>query len=160
MRRVVVTIDIAAPAEEVWKLMCDPHRYPDFVDATERMVEVPDADFAVGFTYKEFGGIRPFLGESTWEVLELDPPLRQVHRGDDGMMTIDLFIEMERIAGGTRLTHTLELRPRWYATPLNAVLWPVFMKKRAYASMERTNDNVKRLIEDSRAEGSTEAAAS
>jgi hypothetical protein len=160
MPRVVVTVDIAAPVEAVWELMCDPHRYPDFVDATERMVDVPDAEFAVGYTYAEFGGVRPFLGQSTWEILELEPPLRQVHRGDDGMMTIDLFIEMERAAGGTRLNHTLELRPRWYMTPINALLWPLFMKKRAYASMEKTNQNVKRIIEASQVEGQAETAAS
>jgi hypothetical protein len=160
MPRVVVTIDIAAPVEAVWALMCDPYRYPDFVDTTERMVEVPDRAFAVGYSYKEFGGIRPFLGESTWTVLELEPPLRQVQRGDDGMMTIDLLIEMHRVAGGTRLTHTLELRPRWYMAPLNAILWPLFMKKRVYASMEKTNQNVKRLIEASGVEGEAEAAAS
>jgi hypothetical protein len=159
MPRVVVTIDIAAPVDAVWELMSNPHRYPDFVDATERMVDVPDAEFAVGYTYREFGGIRPFLGESTWTVSVLDPPLRQVHRGDDGMMAIDLFIEMERVAAGTRLVHTLELRPRWYMAPLNVILWSLFMKKRTYASMERTNENVKRLIEASHVEGDAEAAA-
>lgn len=159
MPRVVVTIDIAAPPEAVWELMCDPHRYPEFVDTTQRMIDVPDAEFAVGYTYKEFGGIRPFFGESTWKVVELEPPLRQVQSGDDGMVTIDLFIEAERLAAGTRLTHTIELRPRWYMAPLNAILWPLFMKKRAYASMEKTNENVKRIIEASHVGGQTEAAA-
>ncbi len=159
MARVVVTIDIAAPAEAVWQLMCDPHRYPEFVDTTQRMVDVPDAEFGVGYTYKEFGGIRPFFGESTWKVVEFNPPWRQVQSGDDGTMAVDLFVDLERITSGTRLTHTLELHPRWYMAPLNAIVWPLFMRKRAHRSMEQTNENVKRLVEASRVEGQAETAA-
>lgn len=62
--QVVASTQINAEPEAVWALMSDPHRYAGFVDATERMIDVPDGEFGVGYVYKEYGGIRPFLGES------------------------------------------------------------------------------------------------
>ena len=149
MARIEVSIDVVAAPEAIWALMCDPRRYPEFVDATDRMVDVPDKEFKVGYTYKEYGGVPPFKGESTWRVVELEPIRRQVHVGDDGMMTVDLVIDLTPIEGGTRLTHRLDLRPRWFLAPINAILWPLLMRKRAWASMEKTNQNVKHLIETS-----------
>ena len=149
MARVSASTQISTGPEAIWALMCDPHRYPEFADPTERMIDVPDREMGVGYIYKEYGGIRPFLGESEWQVTEFEPMRRQVHIGDDGSMTLDLEIELTPTDGGTRLTQTLVLKPRWYLAPVNAILWPLFMRKRAQEAMDKTVANAKRIAESS-----------
>ncbi len=147
MPRVVASIDISAAPEAIWKLMCDPNRYPELADPTERMIDVPDGEFGVGYTYKEYGGIKPFMSDSEWKVIEYTPMTSQRHLGDDGQMQFDLRIQLDPIEDGTRLTQSLDLKPRWYMVPINAVLWPVMMRKRAQAAMDKTVANVKRMVE-------------
>ena len=149
MARVGASTQVNTGPEVIWALMCDPHRYPEIADPTERMIDVPDREIGVGYIYKEYGGIRPFLGESEWRVTEFEPMRRQVHIGDDGSMTLDLEIELTPTDGGTRLTQTLVLKPRWYLAPVNAILWPLFMRKRAQEAMDKTVANVKRIAESS-----------
>jgi len=147
MPSVVSSIDIATPPDTVWALMCDPHRYPEFADPAERMIDVPDAEFGVGYTYTEYGGIKPFLSESRWTVTAFEPKTRQVHEGDDGKMRFHLTIDLTPTDGGTRLEQTLQLRPRWYLTPVTALMWPIMMRKRGQEAMDKTVANVKRLTE-------------
>jgi carbon monoxide dehydrogenase subunit G len=147
MTSVVASIDIASPPEAIWALLCDPHRYPELADPTERMLEVPDGDMGVGYVYKEYGGVPPFKGESEWRVTEFDPMRRQVHVGDDGSMTLDLEIEIASSSDGSRLTQSLELKPRWYLAPVHYILWPLMMRKRAQEAMDKTVANVKRMLE-------------
>ena len=129
--------------------MCDPHRYPELADPTDRMLEVPDEDMSVGYVYKEYGGVPPFKGESEWRVTEFEPMTRQVHVGNDGSMTLDLTIELAPASEGTRLTQTLELKPRWYLVPVNVIMWPLMMHKRAQEAIDKTVANVKRMVESS-----------
>ncbi len=149
MARVTASIDISAPPETVWKLLEDPHRYPELADPTQRMLDVPDQPMGVGYVYKEYGGIPPFLGESEWTVTEWTPPSRTVHVGDDGSMTMNLDIEITPTGSGCRLTQQLDLHPSWYLTVPNAILWPLMMRKRAQEAMDKTVANVKRMSETS-----------
>lgn len=147
MGRVIASTEIAAPPQAIWAIMCDPHAYPEFADPTDRMLDVPEEDFGVGYTYREYGGVPPFKGESTWRVTVFEPMHRQVHVGDDGTMTMHLEIRIDPIPQGSRLTQTLELTPSWYLAPVNAVLWPLMLRKRAQAAMDKTVENVKRTLE-------------
>ena len=155
MAEVIASTDIAATPETIWALMCDPHRYPELADPTDRMLSVPDAEMGVGYVYREYGGVPPFKGESTWHVTVFEPIRHQVHVGDDGSMTLDLSIELDPIETGTRLTQRLKMEPRWYLVPLNAVLWPLLMRKRAQMAMDKTVQNVKRVAESAAAVSST-----
>ncbi len=149
MAQVVASTQINTGPEAIWALFCDPHRYPEYVDVTERMIEVPDREFGVGYVYKEYGGIKPFLSESEWRVTEFEPMRRQAHIGDDGKMTMDLDVDLTPTDAGTRLTITVGFKPRWYMAPVNAILWPLMMRKRAQEAMDKTVANVKRIAESS-----------
>ena len=149
LARVSTTTDIGGPPEAVWALLSDPHRYPELADPTERMIDVPEEEMEVGYVNREYGGIRPFMSESEWRITVFEPVRRQVHVGDDGQMTFHLDNILEPIDSGTRFTQTLELTPRWYMAPISAVLWPLMMRKRAQAAMDKTGANMKRMIEGS-----------
>lgn len=149
MAGVVASTQINTGPEPIWALMSDPNRYPDFVDATERMVDVGSGEFGVGYLYKEYGGIKPFLGESEWRVTEFEPMRRQAHVGDDGKMRLPLDIELTPTDGGTRLTIKLAMKPRWYLAPVSAILWPLMMRNRAQDVLDKTVANAKRIVESS-----------
>ncbi len=149
MAEVTASTQINTEPEVIWALMCDPKRYPEIADPTERMIDVPDAEFGLGYVYKEYGGIKPFVGESEWRVTEFEPMRRQVHVGHDGSMTMTLEIELTPTDGGTRFTQTLGMKPPWYLVPVNAILWPLLMRKRAQAAMDKTGANTKRFAEES-----------
>lgn len=149
LRQVVASILVNTPPEAIWMIMCDPHRYPEIADPTERMIDVPDGEFGVGYVYREYGGIKPFLDEAEWRVSELEPMRHQVHIGDDGSVRMHLEIELTQVDGGTRLTQTLGFEPRWYVAPVLAVLWPMMMRKRAQEGMNKTVANAERIAEAS-----------
>ncbi len=149
MASVTATTEVNGGPEAIWSILSDPNRYPEIADPTERMVEVPDGEMGVGYVYKEFGGIKPFVGESEWRVTEFEPMRRQVHVGDDGTVTMNLEIELTPTDDGTRVTQTLGMEPRWYLVPVNAILWPLMMRKRSQEAMDKTLANLKRIVESS-----------
>ena len=147
MAQVTASSEIRAAPESVWALMCDPNRYDEWAAPTERMLDVPREEIGVGYVYREYGGIPPFKGESEWRVTEFEPIRRQVHVGDDGTMRIDISIDLQPTQAGTRMSLTVALRPRWFLAPVNAILWPLFMRKRSQESIEHTVANAKRIVE-------------
>ena len=52
MAQVTASTQINTGPEAIWALMCDPHRYAEIADPTERMIEVPDQEFGVGYVYQ------------------------------------------------------------------------------------------------------------
>lgn len=147
MAQVTASTEIRAAPQDVWALMCDVDRYPELSAATDRMVNVPTGEIGVGYVYREYGGLPPFKSESEWRVTVFEPIRRQVHVGDDGMVRLDLSIDLLPTQAGTRLTMTIAMRPRWFIAPVNAILWPLFMRKGGQAAIDQTVANAKRLVE-------------
>lgn len=147
MQTVVASTTIHSGPEPIWELLSDPNRYPDYVDATERMTYVSESDFGVGYTYKEYGGVKPFLSDSEWKVIEYEPMKHQMHIGDDGKMKMPLELDLRPADDGTEVTIKFSMEPRWYMAPAAAVLWPIMMHKRSQAVLDNTVQNLKRLVE-------------
>lgn len=147
MPTVSSSIEIAVTQVPVWDLVSDPRRYPEWVVVTDRMLDVPSDGLRHGATYREDAGLPPFKGESEWLVTAFEPHRRQVHLGDDGTVELELTIEIEPIVGGSRLTQTLEVRPRGMLAPLLRVMWPLVMRRRLQRDDDQTVANAKRLVE-------------
>lgn len=148
MRSVSASIEINSAVEPIWRLMSEPERYPEFVTATHRLLDASDAMVRAGSTYREYGGVPPFIGESDWEVIEFEPMTHQRHVGDDGKMRMHLDIDCESIdAQASRLTLRLGLEPRWFLALPNAILWPLMMRRRAQKVLDDTVANTKRIVE-------------
>ena len=147
MPHITSSIDIAAPADAVWDLMNQPARYSEFAEPVDEMLDIGDGVVKEGYVYKEQGGIPPFKADSTWTVTSFEPMTRQVHDGDDGKMKMHLDIRIESTDLGSRLSQSIDLKPVWYLAPVNAVLWPLMMRKRGQEAMDKTVANVKRIVE-------------
>lgn len=118
MPGVEISTQIAAPPETVWRLLSDASRYAEWVDPTDRMVDVPAGEMKSGF-------------------------------GDDGSMRFHLDNILEARDGGTLFTQKLKMSPRPWIAPVAYLTWPLFMKKRANASIRKTQENLKKLLESS-----------
>ena len=149
MARIVARIDVAAPPEKVWAVVEDPRRYAEISIPTERMTDVPDGPIGVGYIYKQYGGIKPFVSDSTWEIAEWNPPRHTVHIGDDGTAELHLTIGIRETEVGSQVRQELEIRPRWWLAAPNALLWPLMMRSRVQDAMDRTLINLKRTVEAS-----------
>lgn len=148
MRRVSSTVVIDSGPEAVWRLLSEPDRYPDYVPAADRLLATSDQSVRAGTTYREYGGIAPFIGESDWVVREYEPMRHQHHVGDDGMVRMLLDLDVDEVDDDhTRLTISLEVRPRWFMAVPNAILWPVLMRRRAQQVVDGTVANAKHLVE-------------
>ena len=146
MPTVSSSIEIAAPVEPVWDLVSDPRRYPEWVVVTDRMLDVPSDGLRYGATYREYGGLAPFKSESEWLVTAFEPHRRQVHLGDDGTVEVELTIVIEPIDGGSRLTQTLEVRPRGLLGAPLRLMWSLMMRRRLQRANDQTVANVERLV--------------
>jgi carbon monoxide dehydrogenase subunit G len=146
MKQVVATAEIGATPEAVWEFMDDAARFPEWVEATDRVFDVSDGPMREGYVYHEVSGVPPFKSRSRWEVTRYDPPRHQLHIGRDGTATMAIDIRLEPTASGTRLTLAAGLRPRPLMAIPMALLWP-FLRGRAQELLDRTVDNLRRELE-------------
>jgi carbon monoxide dehydrogenase subunit G len=114
---VVASVDIQAPPEKVWDVVCDTSRYAEWVESTLQVVRT-DGPARLGATYEELTRIAgPWKTVTRWRVTEFEPPRRQVHEGE-GVVTAQrmaVIIELTPAGENTHFTLTLRSTPRFGA---------------------------------------------
>lgn len=96
MRRVSATIDIAAPARDVWDLYADVPGSPDWVPFAEEILYV-SGPAGLGQVYRERTKLLGIRDVAEWTIIEWDPPRRQVQLSTDKGMDARLVIEVETV---------------------------------------------------------------
>jgi hypothetical protein len=105
---------IAARPREVWQVLCDIERFPEWAPWAlhARCVDRPAG---LGVAYEEHGRVlSPLVGPSRWRIVEFDVPRRQVHRAEAVWLAVafDRIFELAPDGdGGTWLTLCLRYRP-------------------------------------------------
>ena len=148
MPRVEMEQEIKASPEQVWALLCDVKRFPEWVEFTERIVEEPVGAMAVGSTWREYGGVPPFKSEMQWRMTEFDAPRHQVQIGEEKQAQIELTMELTPVGEGTRIRAQMDFEPRGMMMPLSKIMWPLLMRGRAQRAMQGSFANAKRILED------------
>lgn len=105
---------IGARPRDVWRVLCDIERYPEWAPWTLHARRV-DRPAGLGVAYEEHGRVlSPLVGPSRWRIVEFDLPRRQVHRAE----AVRLAVAFDRIFelasdghDGTWLTLCLRYRP-------------------------------------------------
>jgi carbon monoxide dehydrogenase subunit G len=132
------SVHVEAPPERVWAFVSDVRRCPEWVAFTDGMGHVDDGDPGVGFRYTEYGSVGPLRSESEWRIVEFDPPRRQVHVGDMGIVDGEPTIAVEPEDGGTRWTRTVELEVLPRLRPVERLLDRLVLRRRMARGLERT----------------------
>jgi carbon monoxide dehydrogenase subunit G len=94
------SIEIAKPVEFVWALIRDLERAPDWQETLESV------DVAGGKEVRSFGGRRH---ESSFVVVEDDPPRSLVISSEGGPASVRAAFELQPVGDGTRLDFTLDV---------------------------------------------------
>jgi hypothetical protein len=111
MKRAEASIDVRAPAEDLWALYADLEGTPRWVPFVEEILS-SSGPLEVGMTYRERTRLGGISGIQEWRVVELDPPRRRVETSSAVRMDSRLIIEMEGRPGGTRLRQASEVDSR------------------------------------------------
>jgi carbon monoxide dehydrogenase subunit G len=147
MPRVESSVVVEAPPERVWAFVSDVSRCPEWVTFADEMGHIDAGDPGEGFRYVEYGGLGPIRSESDWEIVEFDPPRRQVHVGDMGIMQPELTITVEPEGEGTRWTQTVEFEALPRLRPVGWLLERLVIRRRMARGLERTMTAGKELVE-------------
>lgn len=81
MSLVTATIDIPAPAEEVWQLVMDPERLGEWVTIHRRLLHADAGEPAVGFRMDQRIHMRGVTLEVDWRLAECKPGEHAVWEG-------------------------------------------------------------------------------
>ncbi len=112
---------VPAPPEQVFELLCDTERYPEWVTATNA-VTTTDGPAREGSTYHEVNPILgPWKASTAWRVVEHEPPRRTVHESRDLPLSSTFEVVMEVAPEGDASRVTLTLRGEPAMGPLGAV---------------------------------------
>jgi carbon monoxide dehydrogenase subunit G len=138
---------VAAPASEVWELLCDTSRYAEWVAATDEVTRT-DGPAREGSTYDEINPIAgPWKGRSHWTVTTFDAPHRQVHRGE-GLAPTVAWLEIEMAvtpAGDDACEVILILTGESALGPLGAVMFSV-LKGQVERDNRKSVENLVALV--------------
>ncbi len=127
MRRIEATTTIRVVQQRVWDLYADVHGSAAWVPFVEEVLWVR-GEPGIRQRYRERTRLLGTTDEAEWEIVEWDPPRRQVQRSDEKGMTSHLTIEIEQSGGGTRVRQIVTLESRlpwpiaWYHEALFAVV--------------------------------------
>ena len=94
MRRVTASIEIDAPARDVWDLYADVPSSPEWVPFAEEILYVSGPP-GLGQVYRERTRLLGIGDVAEWKVIEWDPPRRQVQLSTDKGMDARLVIEVD-----------------------------------------------------------------
>jgi hypothetical protein len=126
--------------ERLWALLCDTHRYAEWVEGTEAVTRT-DGPARLGSTYGEVNPIfGPWKARASWTVVEFQAPRRQVHRSEAIPLAAEFLVVMEvaPVGDASKITHTL--RASSSRGPLGAALFTL-LKGRTRRDNERSVQN-------------------
>lgn len=138
---------IDAPRERLWALVNDFDRMTDWVTFADELTYLSEGPIGEGTVYREVGGIGPMASESEWEITVFEPPTRQAHVGDLGIMKPELTMTFEEHDGATRFTQELRFRALPRASALGWLLEQLVIKRAMQSGLRETQRNLKRLAE-------------
>ena len=148
MLRVERTVLIEASPEEIWDITNEVDRWPEWVTFTNRVTYVSGGPFGEGTVYREKGG--PFNTESEWRITEFDPPRRQIHRGNLGIVQPVLTLELDPADGYTRAHQTVDYELFPQLGPLGWLLERLFVHRLMQRSLNSTIKDLKRIVKEDR----------
>jgi carbon monoxide dehydrogenase subunit G len=154
------SVDIDAPQDQVWTMICDTRRYSEWIENTDEVVTASSERADAGVTYEERNTIAgPLKGRSRWVVDVAEAPRRAVHSGEGILVVNDLRLEMELEpdGSGTRYVHRLIYTPAF--GPLGPVI-NLGLKPSVTAATRRSLENLKAICErEARAAAATPRAS-
>lgn len=107
MRKFSIAIDIAAPAERVWRVMSDTDRWHEWTPSVTSIKRIGDGPFAVG---SRLVIRQPKFPPALWSLTAIEPGRSFTWVSVAPGMRVVARHGVEPVAGGSRATLSLELQ--------------------------------------------------
>lgn len=147
MARIRAETYIDVPRERLWAIVSDFDQMTDWVSFADELTYLSEGEIGVGTIYREVSGVGPIRSESEWEITVFEPPKRQVHVGDLGIMDIVLTMTLEDQAGWTRFTQTVEIEAFPGFRPVGWMLETLFIKRVMRSGLVESQAKLKQMAE-------------
>lgn len=149
MNTVEIHRHIEAPPAQVWSLISDVHRVPEWATMTEELLETSANPIQEGTIYRERSKIGPYVSESEWKVAAFKPLDTQVHVCDEPAFRARLTMAVEEEDGGTSLDFRAEYELIPSFRPLGWLLEKLFAARLTERNFAATVDNIAEMSEAS-----------
>jgi carbon monoxide dehydrogenase subunit G len=121
MLHVTASAVVPASSEDVFELLSDTARYPEWVTGTDAVTRT-DGPASEGSTYDEINPILgPWKASTHWRVVEHEVPRRSVHSSADLPLSSSFEVVMEVAPEGDASRVTITLRGKPAMGPVGAV---------------------------------------
>ena len=132
------SIDIAASPAAVWARLVRTTEYPELLSPSQEILAADHGVVRSGSFFRERAKIGPLRTVLDWTATEVDVNRWLVTEGTDGYVRIRLEWLLTETDDGTRLVQTMRLHPRWFMSPVVALLWPLMLRRRAQRAWDET----------------------
>lgn len=106
------SVDIAAPPEQVWELLEDVRRLPEYSESTDEVEDAPERITSVGQEYVQVGRLLGMKLRSRWKVVGLEQGRMISSEGSLAKgVRYTLTQRLEPIPSGTRLAIDIDYTP-------------------------------------------------
>ncbi|MDX1684448.1 MAG: SRPBCC family protein [Saprospiraceae bacterium] len=147
MNTVKIEKEIKASPQEVWDIISDIEKAPDWVEVMNSLVDTTDNPVKKGTVYKERSKVGPKESVTTWRVTKFVAPQIQIHECNEPDFKAHLTMKLEPTHGGTKLTHITKYELMPNLRPLGWLLETLFVKSAMIKNLNKSVDNCKAIIE-------------
>jgi uncharacterized protein YndB with AHSA1/START domain len=144
MAPIVITTEIARPAEDVFAYVTDPSRMPEWqLGCVRGHMDGPTTGIGSKCTtVRRIGGRER---EVTTEITEYDPPHRWADRGIDGPVRAMVLVTVEPLPDKSRSRLTIELDFTGHG--IGKLLVPLVVRRQAASEMPENMRRLKQRLE-------------
>jgi uncharacterized membrane protein len=153
MGTIVRSVEIARPAPDVWALLEDVRRLPEFSKSTVEVLDAPDRLTHAGQRFRQVVRQLGRCFESEWEVLELEAGRRLVIEGSVGFGVTYRLTESVEAVDDTASRMTLEVDYRLPFGPLGRAASRLGVERLAEREAGEVLEGLKRVIENGQPAG-------
>jgi carbon monoxide dehydrogenase subunit G len=147
MTNVTSEVELAAPPDEVWEIVMDPHRLGEWVTTHVGLGDDTPSTLGEGATFTQKLKVGGPTFEVTWKVVEADRPRRVEWSGDGPAGSSARVVYELEPAGDDATKFHYENQFELPGGPLGRLAGRTVGASRAKREAERTLANLKRLIE-------------
>ncbi len=140
-----VVIEVERTPEEVWKVIADVERAPEWVPDMISARKLTEGEIGVGTRYHEVISMQGKESEAELEITRYEPHRVFAHEGEGGPAKFSATFTLEPTDSGqsTKLTHSWTLKMSGIMRMMEPMIRGLVQK-----NSEAATDNLKRLLED------------
>lgn len=147
MPQLELRTDILAGREQVWRLITDFEKQPDWFTVAENISVVSEGALEEGSEISETGLCSMFSGEVVWTITEFNPVRRLSMEAIDGKVEMVRSFDLIETVHGTRLFIKSEFEAEWWLEPVVWASWFSRFRRRLRQAVSDSLENAKEQLE-------------